>query len=354
MAKSMKIWLDVLTPKQAMLFGSIYQELVQRSFNVLLTARNYDYTAAVLKQLGVDFVLVGGYGYDLKSKLVEELKRMLSLLNIVESFDTLIAYPNPGAARIAFALQKHYIALTDSPHSEIPSRLSLPLASSVITSTCIPKKMIEQYVFKEKTIIIQYNGVDEVQWLRDFRPDKSYIKSLDLCEYSYIVVRPPEIMASYYRNGAVITELIEKIVQYFINQNLSVVYLPRYSYDVVMARFSGMKNFIVPSIEMGVKGSQLLYYAIASISGGGTMAREAALIGTPGISLFPQELYVDECLREKGFPIMHSLSHDSIVERVREGLRDPERYKKEALTALQNFEKPVSGILRAFEALNLV
>ncbi|MCS7111372.1 MAG: DUF354 domain-containing protein [Ignisphaera sp.] len=354
MVRSVKIWLDALTPKQAMLFGSMYHELVLHGYSALLTARNYEYTTAVLKQLGVNFVAIGGYGYDLKSKLVEELKRMLSLLDTIESFDALIAYPNPGAARVAFALQKHYIALTDSPHSEIPSRLSLPLASAVVISSCIPKKLIDQYVFEGKTYIIQYNGVDEVQWLKDFKPDKAYLKSLDLDEYSYIVVRPPEIMASYYKNGIVVNQLIEKIIQYFINQGLSIVYLPRYDHDAIISMFGGMKNFIIPSTEVGVKGPQLLYHAVASISGGGTMAREAALIGTLGISLFPQELCVDTCLQKKGFPISHLLSFESIVEKIKESLRDVERYKKEALITLQTLEKPISGVLKVFEALNLV
>ncbi len=355
MVKSIKrIWLDVLTPKQAMLFGSMSHELMLHDYSIILTARNYDYTIATLKQLGVNFIAVGEYGYDLRSKLIEELKRMSSLLDIVNYFDVLIAYPNPAAARIAFALQKPYIALTDSPHSEIPSRLSLPLASAIVTSSCIPKKMIEQYMFKEKTHVIQYNGVDEVQWLKDFKPNKAYLKSLDLDEYNYIVIRPPEVRASYYKNGIVITELVEKLIQYFIEQGLSVVYLPRYNDDVITARFNSVKNFVIPPRDVGVKGSQLLYYAVASISGGGTMAREAALIGTLGISLFPQKLYVDICLQEKGFPILNASSFERIIEKVKESLRNVERYKKEALTMLKSLEKPVCGVLKAFEILNII
>lgn len=351
---AIKIWLDALTPKQAMLFGSMYRDLVLQGYNVLLTARNYDYTIATLRQLGVEFTVVGGYGYDLRSKLVEELKRMLLLLDIVESFDVLIAYPNPAAARIAFGLQKPYIALTDSPHSEIPSRLSLPLALAIVISSCIPRKSIEQYIYKEKTHIIQFNGVDEVQWLRDFKPDQTYLKLLDLKEYSYVVIRPPEIRASYYRNGISIIELVEKLIQYLIKQDLSIVYLPRYDDDIIASKFSNTRNFIIPAKELGVKGSQLLYYAIASISGGGTMAREAALIGTLGISLFPQELYVDACLERKGFPIMHASSFEEIIGKIKESIRDAEKYKNDSLAALQSLEKPLSGVMKALEILNFI
>uniref|UniRef100_A0A7C5XLH9 DUF354 domain-containing protein n=1 Tax=Ignisphaera aggregans TaxID=334771 RepID=A0A7C5XLH9_9CREN len=349
-----KLWLDVLTPKQAMLFGSIYKELVSQGYNVLLTARDYDYTIATLKQLNIDFVVVGRYGHDLKSKLIEESKRIIFLLDIVESFDALVAYPNPTAARIAFGLQRPYIALTDSPHSIAPSKLSLPLASAVVISSCIPKKSIERYIDKDETYIIQFNGVDEVQWLKDFKPSRDYLKLLGLEEYGYIVVRPPEIRASYYKDKTSVIELIKKLINYFLSQGFSIVYMPRYHDDEIATEFYNARNFIIPSRDVGVKGSQLLYYAAVVVTGGGTMAREASLVGTLGISLFPQELYVDTCLQNMGFPIIHSISFSEIIEKIKDVVKDVDKYKKSSLTILQSLEKPVTGIVKALKILNVI
>lgn len=340
------IWIDVLTPKQAMLLGSIAARLLNKEFNVVVTARDYDYTQAVLKTLGLSFTSIGGYADNLLEKLFSEIERMKGVLEILgDRFDLAIAYPNPVVARTAFGLGKTYIALTDSPHSEIVSRLSLPLAKYVIFSRCIPTTAIEQYVYKRDTLLIQYDGVDEVEWLKDIKPDISYIKSLNLEPYSYIVARPPEVKASYYRYGYVV-DIFRHIISKILELELKLVYLPRYREDPLAMDLKSAKNVYIPSTTQGIVGYHVVYYALATVTGGGTLAREAALLGTPGISLFPEELYVDKCLQELGLPIVRCRTSEECLGAIRSSIRNPEEFKSHSQSVLKLLEKPSDALLR--------
>jgi hypothetical protein len=342
-----RIWIDVLTPKQARLFGAIYNKLKKMGYDVIVTARNYDYTAHVLHKLEINFIIVGGYANDLKGKLIEEAKRTIELLNLLSDFDALLAFPNPVAARIAFGLKRPYIAFTDSPHSEAPSRLALPLATAVIFSSCIPKGEIERYIIRDKTIVVQFNGVDEVEWLKDANINAYELKSIEVEPFNYIVIRPPEIKASYYTYElSTILDFISKLAERAIKRNYKVVYLPRYRDDPLIKRFADEKNIIIP--WEGVEGTTLVYYARFVISGGGTMAREAALIGTPGISLFPGELYVNRCVAEWGFPLIQTNDPEklnSIVEKLF-NMRESEisEIKAKAMELLKKLEAPSSTL----------
>lgn len=340
----LSIWLDALTPKQALLLGTIAVRLNEHGFKTLVTTRRYDYTEAVLKNIKIPYISVGEYGENKFEKLVKEIERIQKLIDVVgKEFDLAIAYPNPVAARIAFGLSKSYIALTDSPHSEIVSRLSLPLADYVVFSNCIPIEAIESYIYKRKTKLIQFNGIDEVEWLKDTSPDFSYVKSLGLEPYSYAVVRPPEIKASYYNYSGMI-EVFEKLIKKLIDSRLKIIYLPRYKDDVI-ARCADNNKIIVPSIDKGVVGYKLIYYASVVITGGGTLAREAALLGTPGISLFPTDLYVDKCIQNKMFPLSKCRNLEECLLLIDAYLKDPEKYKNHALSLLKEFEKPSDVVL---------
>jgi predicted glycosyltransferase len=353
-----KLWFDILTPKQAKLFGHMSLELMKKGFEVIITARDYEYTLPVLRNIGVNFVVIGKYVEGLREKVLEEARRTIELLQIINDFDILLAFPNPVAARIAFGLGRTYIAFTDSPHSEAPSRLSLPLATAVIFSSCIPKSEIERYVMKDKALLVQFNGVDEIEWLKSFSPDVAYLRKWDLEPFNYVVIRPPEIKASYYKySDHSVPTFIIKIIELIIKNGYKVLYLPRYNDDNVMKSFKDMKEFIVPKGE-SVDGTKVAYYAKVVISGGGTMAREAALLGTPAISIFPSELYVNRCVMDWGFPLSHLTDLDEAYNNIKNILKSSvnsiELYKEYVKMLLKNLESPSEALSKVLKMLGVL
>jgi len=347
----MKLWLDALTPKQGRLLAFIARELSSRGHKTLVTARLYDYTIATMKRCSVEPIVVGVYGgASLRGKLEADVERMRLLLEVVgDDFDVLVAYVNPSAARVAFGLGKPYVALTDSPHSRAVSLLSLPLASHVVYPSCIPRTEFEHYVDVRRTKLVPYVGVDEVLWLREFVSSKSILAELGLEELEYVVVRPPEIWASYHPGSP--GELWLGIVEGLVRRGYTVVYMPRYgAEDPLLRRVEG--RVVVPDYEKGVDGPSLEFFAAAVVTGGATMARESALLGTPGITLYPGKLYVNEFVSSLGLPLHRASSPRQVAEIVDRYARMPrEELRQRARRVIENLESPLEPLLRILHSI---
>ncbi len=347
-----RIWIDVLTPKQAKLFASLARRL-SPFFDFVVSARDYDYTVATLRRMGLNPIVAGGYGYTLLDKVVEEARRMQVLAPLVKDCVALLSYPNPSASRVAYGLGIPYIAFTDSPHSVHPSRLSLPLAKAVVVPSCIPMREVSRFTLPG-THIEMYRGVDEVEWVRCFKPSGSSIRELGLEERSYVVIRPPEARASYYGSeGHRVLEEVGKVVKWVLGKGLSVVYMPRYGDDELIARFGSEERFIVVDRRRGVEGDDLAYHALAVVTGGGSMAREAALLGTLGVSMYPKPLYVDRFVQSLGLPHVRALRSDEVIEAIERFSRDPDRYRGVAREIVETLEAPSDALIRVLEELGL-
>jgi len=289
----------VLTSKQGILLGTLARELISRGFDVLVTCREYEYACKVLDALRVPHLSVGKYSEgEPVAKVYEDGLRVSALASIVRDFspEYLIAYPNPSAARVAFGVGIKYIALTDSPHAVIPSRLSLPLADFVVFSECIPVDEVEHYVSRKFTKLVTYRGVDEVGWIKRLEPKEEDLRSLGLKPWEYIVFRPAEEMATYYRGLNILSA--HEVLQVLAKLGYEIVLLPRYS------KHRELEKEGVIVLEEGFSGPSLTYFAKLVVTGGASIAREAALLGTPSITYTPLELHVNLCLESWGFPLV--------------------------------------------------
>ncbi|MGB9725136.1 MAG: DUF354 domain-containing protein [Fervidicoccaceae archaeon] len=310
----MRIWMDALTPKQLLLFSKL-SLILERELRaeILLTSRE---TAEIKKMnylLGGKAKLIGLHGRTKDEKLRYDIARMAELLDLVKNFspDMLVSYPSPSAVRIAFGLGIKTIIYSDTPHAFHAHMLTVPLSDYLIFSSFICKEKFLRYIPSSgKTRTVKYRGVDELAWVTDFSPNPKTLSDFGLKPYDYFLVRPPEIFASYYRwSKDSFSELLKNLAEIS-----NVALIPRYEDDIY--RYSG-KNIIV--IDGPVFGLDLEYFSIATVSGGGTMSREASLLGVPSITLFPLKIDVDSGLREMGFPIFRASSPDEtlkIIERV--------------------------------------
>jgi len=340
------VWFDVLTPKQARLMASIAMVLRDKlKVDYVVTTRNYDYTISVLKDIyNVDPVVVGGHGSSLLEKLVEDAKRIEKLARriAVEKPCLLISYPSPSAARIAFGLKIPSIILTDSPHVEPVHRLTLPLADYILVSRFIVDS-VKKYALPVFTRIISYNGVDEAEYLRDYKKlEHDILAELGLEPRQYVVIRPPEYKASYYFN---LKPLDLDSLALRLSRKIKIVYLPRYpeQYEKMKSR----ENIIIP--PKAIDSIPLAYYAVAVVTGGISMAREAALLGTPAYTSFPYVLDVDRHLISKGIPLNYSNNADriyfDILTLYRSGEETLKEYRARAKKLLEEMEKPSTKII---------
>lgn len=353
------VWFDALTPKQLLIAESLRRSLAGRGYRVVISSRRYDAIEGLCRALGIDALLVGSHGGDPLEKLRLEIDRMGLLLqrlgDLLERFFAGISYPNPAEARILFGLSKPYVVLSDTPHAFHAHRLSVPLAHVLVFSRCIPSGEWRPYTLPG-TRLVPYHGVDELSWIRGLPEalSEAHVKALGLESRGYIVLRPEEARASYYSwEGR--ERLWERLVEWAVSRKIKTVYLPRYSYQRAWAegRFSReveRGDLVIPSGEKAV-GPAIAGHALAVVTGGGTMAREAALQGVAGINLFPLELHVDRCLSSAGIPIYRADGVEDVIGILEKASRDPDKMARDVESLLRDMEAPQEVLARVLQDL---
>ncbi len=327
--------------------ASMASRLASSGYRVLLTVRSYDYTVGVAERHGARVVVVGGYGgAGLDGKLRADAGRVEGLLEAgVGEACAAVMYPSPSGARVAYGLGKPLIIISDSPHSVPAHRLTVPLADYLVHSSYIPGHLFERYTLHAYTRRLTYRGFDELEYIAGYRPGRGVLEELGLEELGYVVVRPAEYKAAYYRGAE--PPRLEELIPGILRMGYRVVYLPRYPEQA--RAVAGLEGVVVP--PRAVKGLDLEAWAAAVVTGGSSMAREAAMLGVPGITLYPGRLEVNEAVARLGAPLMRVRGVREawrVLERV---LRRPEDYRRSMAGAWRLMEKPSDVVTPALEKL---
>lgn len=272
----MKIWIDLLTPKQAMMSKVLSREFESLGFEVVMTTREYPQVLHAIDMLGLEAKVMGRYGFGLKRKLDFSLERARALVDFVEGErpDACFHFLSPEAARVSFGLRIVSFAESDSPHAEATSKLTVPLTSYLFTPWIIPKSAWVKYGIS-KDRIFRYSALDPVAWLKGVEPEKPD---------EIVLVRLEEGRSSYLLDKKGLTiELVKRLSEF--HKELNFVVLTRYEKikERGNLKFLGFSNAI-----------DLLKRAKIAILGGGTMTQEAALLGIPTISTYPSTYLIEE------------------------------------------------------------
>ena len=352
----MKIIIDVLTPKQGMFFPKLSDNLEKRGHQVTATTRRYREVTELLELKGIEAMVVGEHGgKDLSSKLKASAQRTLELTALFEEIepDVSISFLSPEMARVSYGLKVPHILIGDSPHAEAVARLTVPLASRLLTPKMIPKKAWTGYGIASERIV-QYNALDSYVWLKDFKPDQGILEKLGLHESRPVVtVRTAETFAAYLLGKTQEETSVFPIVRKLLEKRsaLQIVVLPRYTEQINALRDSFRGR--VTLCESVVDGPSLLYHTAAFVGAGGTMNEEAALLGVPTLSCYPGEpSLVEKCLITKKL-VRRETDPEEVVKwtlkTVSKAERERKRQTEKARRLLETFEDPVDAVAREVE-----
>ncbi len=345
----MRIWIDVMTPKQARVFSQVYRVARSRGHEVLLTTRLHGETTQILSMEGVPHISVGRHGgRELLSKLKAYAHRALDLVDLVTEFEphVLMSLSSPEAVRVAFGLGVRVISLNDTPHSVHVGRLTLPLTDRLVYPAAVPAYRWLSLGARAETLR-PYYGVDEVSWVL---PALERLR-FRCREGGLAVVRPEESHAAYLTGGAGQASVVEPCLEFLLDRGYRVVLLPRYDDQGEYFRRRYGDRVVIP--DRAVDPVPLYSTADVVISGGGTMSREAAMFGTPAISLFPLEdpLYVDEFLASLGLPLFRSRDPRDALTLLGRIVHDPDEFRVDPRPVLSLLESPVEVLLQEAERL---
>ncbi|MGC1933073.1 MAG: DUF354 domain-containing protein [Candidatus Nitrosopolaris sp.] len=350
----MRIWFDILTPKQVMFFSPAVTLLRESDHELLCTSRHYREAIELAKIKNLKLKIVGRHGgAERYEKMRESANRIFELAALINKFepDFAITFSSPEGSRVAFGLGIRHIGFNDSPHAEAVSKLTIPLTDQLFSPWVIPISAWIKFGIS-RTKITQYRALDPVAWLkRDRSPASSAspggLRKLNLDRQKKIVlIRPEETKASYIADKMLANSIsmVDAVVN-SLRESTNIIILCRYEEQIrqFMERYEG-SAFILRNV---VDGISLIAASEVFIGAGGTMTSEASLLGKPTISISPIRFYVEKYLVTSG--LVKRASNPVELVRLTKKMLSSENYKRKqrklAACIFDKMEDPIDKML---------
>ncbi|QLH74247.1 MAG: DUF354 domain-containing protein [Methanomassiliicoccales archaeon] len=274
------IWIDLKCPSDVHFFYSVMINL--NKFRYLITTRKRAETHQLSINYGMKGIQIGSDHQNHLLKGMYYFDRTFKLSMIKKEFDAIFSFEDAiGPILGKFKNKPSYLFCDNdlklnksfSKFQKIESKFK-NFADYLIIPEISIKEFINNY---SNPKIITYNGYKENIYISDFEPDPNF----DLLDYipNYVLIRP-EAIGSFY--VAEKKSIVPQIVKLLKKENFNIVYLPRDPQD--FSYVSKDEVFIPPKIY---KGLDLCYHSQAVLTGSGTLAREAAILGKTSVSFFP-------------------------------------------------------------------
>lgn len=314
------LWLDPTNSPHVLIIRPLLREFDKKGVSWFVTTRDYAQTIPLLERFGIPYILVGGYAKGSKVKKgLYAIYRSLRLLRF--SADAVFSPGSPYVYPSAITRRIPVIFTQDNEHISLLRWIGM-FSHSVVYPEAVPEDLlVSKGVPRDK--IVQYPGLKEEIYLYDWEIDLDAVRhELGIEKGEEVVAFRPEPYTAHYLQKK--HEWSLKFVESLLNEtDYRVVVLPRTAEqkEEYLSRFG--EKIIIP--ERPVDGPSLLKLCSLFISAGGTMAREAVVLGTPSISMYPGELLsVDRWLIDEGY-LIHNVA--PTVEDVHEAINDKKRYR---------------------------
>lgn len=352
---SKAIWIDLDNSPHVPLFVPIIRHYRAIGVEVLVTARQHSQTIELLELAEMDgtyYVIGSHYGKSKIKKLWGLIRRTWDLA-FVRKLDIAVAVSHGSRSMVLAALgaRKAIPTLTMYDYEFTETRLFNRLSAVVLVPDAIPDAVLNEIGLPLKKRR-KYPGVKEELYIRYFTPTQGFRDSF-AHEHGFssdeiiAVLRPPATTANYHSEKS--ETLFDDILHFLLNAaHVVTIVVPRSREQGVeiersMSRIAAAAGRCV-ILNEAVNGLDLLFAADLVISGGGTMNREAALLGVPVYSIFAgRQGALDRAMEAEGLITFVRDARD--LSKIRLERRDRTR-KPNALT--DRVEKSVIEQIDAF------
>lgn len=293
------VWIDLTNSPHVLFFRPILRRLDAAGVPSVVTARDFAQTLGLLELYRIPHTIIGRHGgAGLVGKVGGLARRSAALLRFGRAHREIRQAVSHGSNDLAVAarlLRLHSTVLHDFEGATTMHRINFRLADKVMVPQVIPWSALEALGLDRRRYR-PYAGIKEQVTLADFEPDPTVVETLGLDAARPIaVLRPPATMSLYHRG--LHNTLFDEVLDHLRATDAQIVLLPRtpeQAHD-----FEGASGVTIPARP--VDGPSLVWAADLVVSAGGTMNREAALLGTPTWTTFAGELgAVDRMLIETG------------------------------------------------------
>ena len=295
----MRIWVDLTNSAHVVVLRPLVELLEAQGHEVTLTARPLSHTTELLDGWGHEYTSVGEHGGAGRiGKAVAASARAAQMVAFARGrrFDYGLAHGSTDLPPAGRVLRIPNTTMFDYEWASLQHHLNCRLATRVLVPDAIPAERLARYGAKPPKLV-RYPGLKEEYYLGSFEPDPAVLEELGLDRSRVIaVVRTAPSYALYL--GGSENELLPRVLRRLRDKDAHVVVLART--DEQRRRLHELdSSLVVP--DRAVDGPSLAAFADLVVSAGGTMIREAAVLGTPVWSIFEGRLgAVDEQLEREG------------------------------------------------------
>jgi len=266
----MRILIDIGHPAHVHFFKNFIWKMQEKDHNFLVTARDKEITLQLLQNYKIPYVVRDKLRLGYLKKIFGILKSDYEILKQARNFkpDIFLSIATPYPSHIARLLGSLSITFLDTEHALWEQRLSL--SDFLVTPSCFKKDLGKKQV--------RYNGYHELAYLHPnyFTPNPSVLNELNLSEDDkFFILRFVSWQASHDIGQKGFTlEDKRKLVKE----------LDKHGRVLITSESKLPKEFEEYRITFSPeKIHDLLYYADMYVGEGGTMASEAAVLGTPSV-----------------------------------------------------------------------
>ena len=288
----MKVWIDLANSPHVSIFKPLMDGLEARGHSVLTTARDFAQTIPLARHRGIEAEHIGTHGGDSSvGKATKLMDRAVRLARYVRSKGIDLALSHNSYSQIVAGRMAGVRVITMMDYEGQPANhLAFRFAHRVLVPDCFPDESLRRFGARRDRVH-KYRGFKEQIYLSDFEPNESFREDFiaacnldpdfDLKSNVIVTVRTPATMAAYHRFDNPLFDIL--LADLDRKTDITVIALPRTPEQAQEIRVK------YPSLRVPrrpLDGRHLMYFSDLVVSGGGTMNREAAVLGTPAYTIF--------------------------------------------------------------------
>jgi predicted glycosyltransferase len=299
----MSLWIDLDNSPHVHFFAPIIKRLERESVSYFVTVRSFSQTEELARSYGLKYVTIGTHRmrHHTVTRVGETVARAWQLGAYVRGRNATAAVSHNSRALLLASYALNIPAMTLYDYEFVFSSFSNRVSQKVVVPSEIPtERLVQQGLRLDK--LITYPGLKEEVYIYDFQPQADILSQLDLDPSRQVItLRPPQTWAHYHnQHSDVLLDALLRRLRREKDAQVTILCRTAEQADAMRTKYA-LNSAPFRMLTKAIDGLSLMWYSDAIFSGGGTMVREAALLGLNAYSIFAGKLgAADAALERQG------------------------------------------------------
>jgi len=281
-----RVWIDMSNSPHPLLFAPIARRLEEAGAEVLISARDHAQTVELALERWPDAEVLGAASPPSRpGKAVAIGARVIDCARFARRNNVDVALSHNSYAQLAAARLIRLPAVTAMDYEHQPANhLGFRAATTILLPEALPEELVARQGARSAKVI-RYRGFKEELYLADFAFDEKILERLGILRapgVAVVVARSAPAGAAYHPDENPL--FVEGLRVICAQEHVRCVVLARHAHQRAEIEAMNLPNCHIPATA--IDSRSLLNAADLFVGAGGTMTREAALLGLPTLSLF--------------------------------------------------------------------